>query len=285
MQFDDHVLAEQRAAETVLPATDLQRSVLKSVDARGQHDIAYSPYGHRPSGSDVFSLLGYTGERPDPVTGHYPLGNGYRSYNPVLMRFNQPDSLSPFGEGGVNAYAYCQGDPVNRSDPTGHMFGVNLRPTGNRLPAPTPSPSIPSWVVKSPLKPMAERGIGSASVARRVELYSSQGAQEIWRSATGHWRKEFKNLEAARIVFTERLEKLPARLAKVERKIEKLSREPQPAPSESSTGPSYLNWKIWEKKYIENEMLELPSLIKLAEEELRYFVDGVYKKKSEIRSG
>jgi len=123
MQFDDHVLAEQRATETVLPATDLQRSVLQSVDARGQQGIAYSPYGHRPSGSDVFSLLGFAGERPDPVTGHYSLGKGYRSYNPVLMRFNQPDSLSPFGEGGVNAYAYCQGDPVNRSDPTGHISG------------------------------------------------------------------------------------------------------------------------------------------------------------------
>lgn len=122
MQFDDHVLAEQRAAETVLPATDLQRSVLHSVDAQGQQGIAYSPYGHRPSGSDVFSLLGFAGERPDPVTGHYPLGKGYRAYNPVLMRFNQPDSLSPFGEGGVNAYAYCQGDPVNRSDPTGHTW-------------------------------------------------------------------------------------------------------------------------------------------------------------------
>ncbi|WP_460042127.1 RHS repeat-associated core domain-containing protein [Pseudomonas sp. S2_H01] len=135
MQFDDHVLAEQRAAETVLPATDLQRSVLHSVDAQGQQGIAYSPYGHRPSASDVFSLLGFAGERPDPVTGHYPLGNGYRSYNPVLMRFNQPDSLSPFGEGGLNAYAYCQGDPVNRSDPTGHMwnslmtaFGLRTRP-------------------------------------------------------------------------------------------------------------------------------------------------------------
>jgi RHS repeat-associated protein len=286
MQFDDHVLAEQRAAETVLPATDLQRSVLHSVDAQGQQGIAYSPYGHRPSGSDVFSLLGFAGERPDPVTGHYPLGKGYRAYNPVLMRFNQPDSLSPFGEGGVNAYAYCQGDPVNRSDPTGHMFRVNLRPTGNRPPLPpTPSPPIPSWVVKSPLKPMAERGIGSVSVAERVKFYSSQDAQDIWNDAAGHLRKEFKDLEAARIVFTKRLEKLPARLAKVERKIEKLSREPQPAPSESSKGPSDLTWNIWEKKYLENEMLELPSLIKSAEEELRYFVDSAYKKNSKIRSG
>jgi len=48
------------------------------------------------------------------------LGNGYRAFNPVLMRFNSPDSLSPFGRGGLNAYAYCVGDPVNRSDPNGH---------------------------------------------------------------------------------------------------------------------------------------------------------------------
>ncbi|RMV11327.1 hypothetical protein ALP17_02676, partial [Pseudomonas savastanoi] len=50
------------------------------------------------------------------------MGNGYRAYNPVLMRFNSPDSLSPFGKGGMNAYAYCAGDPVNRSDPTGHKI-------------------------------------------------------------------------------------------------------------------------------------------------------------------
>lgn len=39
-------------------------------------------------------------------------------YCPVLMRFNCPDSWSPFG--GVNPYAYCAGDPVNHADPTGH---------------------------------------------------------------------------------------------------------------------------------------------------------------------
>jgi hypothetical protein len=51
------------------------------------------------------------------------LGNGYRAYNPRLMRFHSPDSWSPFGGGGLNAYMYCVGDPVNRSDPTGH-WGV-----------------------------------------------------------------------------------------------------------------------------------------------------------------
>ena len=37
------------------------------------------------------------------------------------MRFHSPDSWSPFGGGGLNAYMYCVGDPVNRADPTGHV--------------------------------------------------------------------------------------------------------------------------------------------------------------------
>ncbi|WP_414648257.1 RHS repeat-associated core domain-containing protein, partial [Cedecea sp.] len=66
-------------------------------------------------------ILAFSGERLDPVSGTYHLGNGYRSYSPVLMRFTRPDSWSPFGAGGINAYAYCEGDPVNRADPSGHM--------------------------------------------------------------------------------------------------------------------------------------------------------------------
>lgn len=40
------------------------------------------------------------------------------------MRFNSPDSLSPFGRGGLNPYAYCLGDPVNFSDPTGRLTAI-----------------------------------------------------------------------------------------------------------------------------------------------------------------
>jgi RHS repeat-associated protein len=124
-QHDDQLLAQQQrqggTVETTLFATDQQRSVVNALDATQPHPIAYTPYGHRPPDGGLLSLLGFNGERPDPVTGHYVLGNGYQAFNPVLMRFNSPDSWSPFREGGLNAYGYCLGDPVNREDPTGHI--------------------------------------------------------------------------------------------------------------------------------------------------------------------
>ena len=124
-QHDDQLLAQRRRedakVDTALLATDQQRSVLNVLDATGPNPLAYTPYGHRPVENGLLSLLGFNGERPDPVTGHYLLGNGYRAFNPVLMRFNSPDSLSPFGEGGLNAYGYCQNDPVSQLDPSGHI--------------------------------------------------------------------------------------------------------------------------------------------------------------------
>ncbi|VVP17284.1 hypothetical protein PS870_03626 [Pseudomonas fluorescens] len=69
------------------------------------------------------SVLGFNGERIDPVLGGYHLGNGYRLYSPSLRRFTSPDSMSPFGKGGINPYAYCESDPINNTDPTGHHLG------------------------------------------------------------------------------------------------------------------------------------------------------------------
>ncbi|MHC8303648.1 RHS repeat-associated core domain-containing protein [Pseudomonas sp. PB3P13] len=109
-----------------LLTTDLLRSVLQVTEAGGSVPQVYSPYGHRGVESGLGSLLGFAGEALDPLTGHYLLGNGRRAFNPVLMRFNSPDELSPFGRGGLNPYAYCLGDPVNRSDPTGRVSELNL---------------------------------------------------------------------------------------------------------------------------------------------------------------
>jgi RHS repeat-associated protein len=126
-QHGDQLLAQQQsegdAPDATLLATDQQRSVLHTLKANHpRQPIAYTPYGHHRPGNGLLSLLGFNGERPDPVTGHYLLGNGYRAFNPVLMRFNSPDNLSPFQEGGLNSYAYCKGEPVNNSDSSGHLI-------------------------------------------------------------------------------------------------------------------------------------------------------------------
>ncbi|GAB7529468.1 hypothetical protein PS3A_18770 [Pseudomonas sp. 3A(2025)] len=85
------------------------------------------------------TCTGFKGEFHELATGWQLLGNGYRAYNPVLMRFHSPDSLSPFDKGGLNAYMYCGGDPVNQVDPTGHGFvseflrAIKVRPTVTTL--------------------------------------------------------------------------------------------------------------------------------------------------------
>ncbi|ULH09884.1 RHS repeat-associated core domain-containing protein [Serratia marcescens] len=90
--------------------------------------------------SPLDSPLGFNGERTDPALGSYHLGNGYRLYNPTLRRFTAPDDMSPFGVGGINPYAYCEGDPINNTDPTGHsplstifLLGMLMIPGGGAV--------------------------------------------------------------------------------------------------------------------------------------------------------
>ncbi len=81
----------------------------------------YSPYGFCGEYSWV-TRLAFNGLLRDLISKCYPLGNGHRFYNPILMRFIQPDTRSPFHEGGYNAYSYCQNDPVNRRDLNGKWW-------------------------------------------------------------------------------------------------------------------------------------------------------------------
>ena len=156
LQHDRQRLAVQSLdggeRNSLLLVTDQQRSVLQMTGPDGDVRQVYAPYGHRRVESGPGGLLGFTGEVVDPATGHYLLGNGHRAFNPVLMRFNRPDSLSPFGRGGLNAYAYCLGDPVNFSDPTGQFARLitSLFSVANaRI---TMSPAIPFKLAKDALQ-------------------------------------------------------------------------------------------------------------------------------------
>lgn len=112
---------------TRILVTDDKNSVLNMQNSTNKKPLTYTPYGYLSNPRLDRWLLGFNGEREDPVSGCYLLGNGYRSFSPALMRFLSPDSWSPFGEGGFNTYGYCAGDPVNRHDPTGHKMAPSLR--------------------------------------------------------------------------------------------------------------------------------------------------------------
>lgn len=108
-------------SRTLLLATDLQQSILAELDRSGPNRLAYTAYGSQSGQRIAGGHLGFNGQLRERPTGWYHLGNGHRVYNPVLMRFHSPDRLSPFGKGGLNAYVYCVGDPVNFTDPTGQV--------------------------------------------------------------------------------------------------------------------------------------------------------------------
>lgn len=89
-----------------------------SVESLGVFDA----YG-RPGGGAAPGNIGYTGGWTDPATGMVFLRS--RWYSPESMRFITPDSQqpNPMQTSTFNRYAYCLGDPINRSDPTG-QFGL-----------------------------------------------------------------------------------------------------------------------------------------------------------------
>ncbi|WP_413722255.1 RHS repeat-associated core domain-containing protein [Sodalis sp. RH24] len=130
----------------------------------------YTPWGYRQTEDPA--LPGFKGELRDAITGAYPLGNGYRSYNPILMRFNSPDSLSPFGAGGINPYVYCNNDPINGIDLDGHLsrrlaFTVLFSVIGLVLAIPTFGYSL------------------AAATAGVMALYGVAGLLELTSAATG----------------------------------------------------------------------------------------------------
>ncbi|MCE7763568.1 hypothetical protein GQL56_13025 [Pseudomonas putida] len=119
VEASSHLLGViQEGTQASLLATDVHVSVLLEQRQSTAHRC-YTPYGFdaiQPWGP------GFTGQMQDAITEGYLLGNGYRLYSPKLMRFYSADSWSPFGKGGINAYGYGAGDPVNGTDPTGHIF-------------------------------------------------------------------------------------------------------------------------------------------------------------------
>lgn len=132
--------------------------------------LSHTPYGFR---SLLSASPGMAGAQIDPVTGWYFLGNGYRVFNPALMRFHSPDSWSPFGVGGINPYIYSLGDPVNRMDLNGHLstasiIGITLASVSLLLAILSFGAAIPAVAASSAL--LASMAVSSKVAAISVAL-------------------------------------------------------------------------------------------------------------------
>jgi RHS repeat-associated protein len=82
----------------------------------------YGPFGQplTSNGSVPLQGKGYINERYDPETGLQYLNARY--HDPLLGRFLTPDTWDPDIPGvDINRYAYGLNDPVNGSDPSGHI--------------------------------------------------------------------------------------------------------------------------------------------------------------------
>ena len=100
---------------------------------------AYTSYGQQVGTAlpTPFAWNGACGIFSDPETGLLYMRARY--YSPSIGRFISRD---PIGfDGGINVYAYCEGDPLNYCDPNGNDWKLTIRASNDH-----------AWiVVKDPL--------------------------------------------------------------------------------------------------------------------------------------
>ena len=142
----------------------------------------YDPWGKLlsvtdTSGTDIGTInpLRYRGYYYDTETGFYFLQSRY--YDPTVGRFiNADGQLSGVGGDmqGYNLFAYCQNDPVNMSDPTGHW--------------PKWIKTVADWVSKNIIQPLKNIGISKS----QKSLLASSSHDANHRPNTGEPGSTYK---------------------------------------------------------------------------------------------
>ena len=116
-----------------------QGDVVRIVDS-SRNTVAsytYDPWGKIISSSGALAdinPLRYRGYYYDSETGFYYLQSRY--YDPEIGRFINADSYASTDATGLlstNMFAYCENDPVNKSDPTGEVAPILIAMAGGAL--------------------------------------------------------------------------------------------------------------------------------------------------------
>lgn len=135
MRSDSSPIAEKSSYpasnEAALLSVDILGTPVNITRKQATYPKAYCPYGYAKGKPSERTSTGFAGETL-LIAEKYLIGS-FRLFDPVIMRFHSPDSLSPFARGGINTYSYCENDPINHADPSGHFrirsfLGHTFRP-------------------------------------------------------------------------------------------------------------------------------------------------------------
>ena len=123
----------------------------------------FDPFGASSSPTSE-TVSGFTGHRPDAGLGL--VNAGFRSYDPVLGKFIQPDPIiaNPFSSQGRNPYSYVSNNPLSFVDPLGlQTEGLDQCPGGRCGDTNTSVQEIPPDPLEDPRGASALRDIGQGA--------------------------------------------------------------------------------------------------------------------------
>ncbi|HEX5071904.1 MAG TPA: RHS repeat-associated core domain-containing protein [Gemmatimonadaceae bacterium] len=130
----DHPRSVTTGGETYFFSTEPDGTVdgliRRGSDRTVAAQYAYTPWGELETAAQPFdsvSNLRWKGLQYDPETGFYYMRARY--YDPKIRRFISEDPLG--FDGGINAYAFANADPINGNDPSGLLPYVQNLPGWN----------------------------------------------------------------------------------------------------------------------------------------------------------
>jgi RHS repeat-associated protein len=135
-------------------ASDALGSTTVTLSGSGSATAAqlFAPYGAvRYSSGTTPTPYGFTGQRSDATSGLDYYGSRY--YDPLAGQFTSGDSLVPSGGfdlWGLSRLAYVAGNPVGRTDSTGHIMECECGAGGGLDPMGTPDPGSGSGGIEVP---------------------------------------------------------------------------------------------------------------------------------------
>lgn len=172
-----------------LPADGLGSAIV-SLTSEGNlaASILYAPYGSvRYTSGTMPTDRGFTGQIADSTSGldYY----GARYYDPTAGQFTGADTVLPgagFDVWGLSRYAYVEGNPINRTDPSGERVAIQGG-GGGCYPCSTPPPPTqpPASSQGGSSKPLSFLTPVTNQISDFLGWVTSPGVQSVTQGVSG----------------------------------------------------------------------------------------------------